>query len=47
MRLVDFHVGLGFLALAGHAAHGGEKLEIMFPPKLPTGEYQKGWNALV
>jgi hypothetical protein len=35
-RLADFHVGhhdrFGFLALQVHAAHGGEKLEIMFPP---------------
>jgi hypothetical protein len=35
-RLADFHVGhhgrFGFLALRAHAAHGGEKLEIMFPP---------------
>jgi len=36
VRLADFHVGhhgrFGFLALQVHAAHGGEKLEIMFPP---------------
>jgi hypothetical protein len=35
-RLADFHIGhhgrFGFLALQVHAAHGGEKLEIMFPP---------------
>jgi hypothetical protein len=35
-RLADFHVGhhdrFGFLALQVHAAHGGEKLEVMFPP---------------
>jgi hypothetical protein len=35
-RLADFHVGhhgrFGFLALQVHAAHGGEMLEIMFPP---------------
>jgi len=35
-RLADFHVGhhgrFGFLALQVHAAHGGEKLETMFPP---------------
>jgi hypothetical protein len=35
-RLADFHVGhhgrFGFLALQVHATHGGEKLEIMFPP---------------
>jgi hypothetical protein len=35
-RLADFHVGhhgrFGFLALQVHAAHGGEKLEIIFPP---------------
>jgi hypothetical protein len=35
-RLADFHVGhhgrFGFLALQVHASHGGEKLEVMFPP---------------
>jgi uncharacterized transporter YbjL len=36
-----------FPCSAGHAAHGGEKLEIMFPPKLRTDKYQKRWNALV
>ena len=34
-RLADFHVGhherFGVLALQVHAAHGGEKLEIIFP----------------
>ena len=34
-RLADFHVGhherFGVLALQAHAAHGGEKLEIIFP----------------
>jgi hypothetical protein len=36
VRLKDFHVShkedFGVLALQAHAAHGGEKLEIMFPP---------------
>ncbi|HYY31167.1 MAG TPA: hypothetical protein VE860_24725 [Chthoniobacterales bacterium] len=35
LRLTDFHVGhhdrFGILALQVHAAHGGEKLEVVFP----------------
>jgi hypothetical protein len=35
LRLTDFHVGhhdrFGILALQLHAAHGGEKLEVVFP----------------
>ena len=36
VRLADFHVShhdrFGVLALQAHAAHGGEKVEIVFPP---------------
>lgn len=50
-RLADFHVGhhgrFGFLALQVHAAHGGEKLEIMFPPSCEQAVLRGSEHVLV